>query len=128
MTSFAFGRPTIIPRDAPVPLLAAIDDEYLSTTIQGRQPENVPSRLDFFIYTLKLLGIREKFQSFELSRDDSQHITTHMGRDLGDMLDLITELDTFCQELPLHLQTSGNVTSIKSDSCFELQSRVLKTR
>ena len=128
MTSITFGRPTVVPRDTPIPLPTPIDDEYLSTTTQGRQPENVPSRLDFFIYALKLLGILERLQTYEHCRHGDQHNTTHGGKDLGDMLSLITDLDSFSQELPSHLQSGDNTRPPNSTSCFELQGRVLKAR
>ena len=55
----SFSRPTALSRENPVPTPEAIDDEYLSETDEGRQPQGVPSRLSFFVYALKLLDTGE---------------------------------------------------------------------
>ena len=128
MASITFGRPTAIPRDTPVPVPASIDDEYLSATGKGQQPEGTPSRLEFFARVLKFLDIRERLQAFEIYRPAKQGIAINLEKDLSTVLELNMEIDRFCEELPPHLLIDDNSDTARVQSCFELQSRVLRAR
>jgi hypothetical protein len=103
-----------------------IDDEYLSETGEGKQPQGVPSRLAFFVYGMKLLDIRENFQSHLLKTRSR----TSSGQELGTVLDLVSDLDHFLDSLPPYLRTDHAYSPPASgnEDCFKLQARVLKAR
>jgi hypothetical protein len=85
-------------------LPASIDDEYLATTGEGQQPDGIPSRLDFFVYALKLIEIGESPKHLRLCHTQSETLSEYRGQDLGSLLDLNAELDRFVLELPPHLR------------------------
>lgn len=130
MASITFGRPTAIPKNTPVPVPASVDDEYLLTTGEGKQPDGIPSRLDFFVRALKFLDIREKLQAFEICRPTKQGLKTNMEKDLSTVLELNMEIDRFCEELPPHLLQYEDNDAMRAQlqPCFGLQSRVLRAR
>ncbi|CAM1503242.1 Fc.00g080180.m01.CDS01 [Cosmosporella sp. VM-42] len=129
MASTSFARPPAVLGENPVLIPEAIDDEYLSDTSDGQQPRGVPSYLEFFVYSLKMLDIRQKFATAE-----PKHLETgeksYSGEELGHVLDTISDLDRFLKTLPPHLQadlTSANPSSYR-ETCFRLQASVLKAR
>ncbi|KAF4629417.1 hypothetical protein G7Y89_g8733 [Cudoniella acicularis] len=129
MTSLSFDRPRALSKDTAVPLPELIDDEYLSETNEGQQPQNVPSCLAFFAYAMKLLDIRAKFLI-----DETQYLNIgrrkYSGQKLGATLDLISDLDRFLEALPPHLRTDHTFAFPESgnETCFKLQARILKAR
>jgi hypothetical protein len=116
-------------KHTPVPLPELIDDEYLSETNEGLQPQNVPSRLAFFFYAIKLHNIREKTRIPGTKYLNSGR-KRYSGQELGAMVDVTSDLDTFLEDLPPYLRNdhasaypvSGN------EVCFKLQARVLRAR
>lgn len=118
MVSISFDRPTALSNDAQVPLPAFIDDEYLYATGEGQQPTGVPSRLEFFIYAMTLHDIRTKFQinHSQFSKIGNQY----SGQRLGDVLDMISDLDGFLKDLPPHLQNNNSlpITENENGVCF----------
>lgn len=127
MTSISFDRTAIIFNTSSVPLPESIDDEYLSeTTSEGSQPPDIPSRLVYFTYSIKLLDIRRNVES----QYGSQGKNRNDGHELGATLDIVSELDRFLELLPPHLQTynPGSTPEKGKESCFALQAQVLKDR
>lgn len=103
----------------------------------SHQRERVGSRTAFhhvsvfFVYSLKLLYIREKLQTFGTLQSSNKNVTGYLGQDLGAILDLNTELDHFLKDLPAHLQVDDSAmrgVAKGSNACFELQKRVLRAR
>lgn len=129
MTCLSFDRPRALPKDPLVPLPQLIDDEYLSKTDEGRQPHNIPSRLTFFVYAIKLLNIREKSQVIGTQNIKSNK-AGYSGKELGATIDLISDLDHFLETLPTYLQVEEGHTALKSvnEASFRLQAEVLKAR
>lgn len=129
MTCLSFDRPRALSKDTSVPLPQLIDDEYLSKTDEGHQPHNIPSRLTFFIYAIKLLNIREKSRVVETQKVKTDR-AAYSGQELGATLDLISDLDHFVATLPTYLQVDHGHALLESvdETCFQLQARVLKAR
>jgi len=135
LTAISFERPPTLSRDTPVPLPAPIDDEHLSETEEGQQPRNVPSRLELFIYGIKLNRIRGKLPTNKV-QNNANGKRIFSGQDIGITLQLMAELDRFIETLPHHLRTDHQSIEHSSfvppalgkDNCFELQARVLKAR
>jgi hypothetical protein len=124
MTSISFDRPRALLKDTRLPLPELIDDRYLSEAAEGRQPENTPSRMNFFVLLIKLWDLREK------SRIDEIKFLNiggrYSGKELGSTLDYISELDNFLECLPFHLRRDDRLPASRDESCFQLQGRVLK--
>lgn len=129
MTCLSFDRPRTLLKNESIHLPELIDDEYLSDAKEGQQPQNVPSRLTFFIYAMKLLDIREKSRIFEAEMINTRR-TGYTGQELGATLDLISDIDRFFSTLPPYLQVDHTIGLLKStdEACFQLQARVLKAR
>ncbi|OBT71809.1 hypothetical protein VF21_09376 [Pseudogymnoascus sp. 05NY08] len=129
MTCLSFDRPRVFSKDTSVPLPQLIDDEYLSKTDEGQQPHNIPSRLTFFVYAIKLLNIRERSRVVETQKVKTDR-AGYSGQELGATLDLISDLDHFVETLPTYLQVDHGYALLESvdKTCFQLQARVLKAR
>ncbi|KAE9372615.1 hypothetical protein N431DRAFT_439694 [Stipitochalara longipes BDJ] len=135
LTCISFERPPTLSRDSPISLPALIDDEYLSETGEGQQPPNLPSRLELFVYGLRLNNIREKLPMHKAQNVQTGK-RTFSGQDIGTTLQLMTEIDRFVDTLPYHLRadhsslehTRSVLPAAGSDNRFELQARVLKAR
>lgn len=128
MVSISFDRPRALP-DIPVPLPELVDDEYLSETGKGKQPQSVPSRLEFFARATELLNIRERLPLVE-SYHHSTGRKRYSGKALGDTLDLLSDLDHFLEALPPYLRTDHTFAfpASANEDCFRLQAQVLKGR
>ena len=125
LVSNAFGRPLRLPEISTVPLPTEIDDEYLSTTLQGRQPQGTLSKITFMIQTLKLSAIADKSMS---PKDHSLPANVRDCSNLGTVLDISTEMDRFLERLPAHLRADAHSCYSDPPSCFELQAHVLRAR
>ena len=129
MVSLSFGRPPTLISDNSVPLPSLIDDEHLSSTTEGQQPRGMPSRMEFFVHAIKLLGIREK-----LPAANSEHSVTlgpvNSGKNLGSILDRNSSIDRFLETMPAHLRVSAYHSYPDQDAaqCFEMQGKVLRAR
>jgi hypothetical protein len=127
MIANTFGRPRLLSGKEQIPLPAQIDDENLPESGEIQHTGGTPSKLDFFIYTLKLSSIMDRVPPPEAHFLRS---AAHSGQELGTVLDINTELDNFSESLPRHLVISpsdGPISSRYGD-CFELQANVLRTR
>ena len=63
--SMTYGRPTMISESFNVPYPTLIDDEYMSTDPtepDAVQPSGVPSRMAYFVSTVKLSDIRSRIR------------------------------------------------------------------
>lgn len=129
MACLSFDRPRALSKDTSVPLPQLIDDEYLSKTDEGHQPHNIPSRLTFFIYAIKLLNIRERSRVVETQKVKADR-AAYSGQELGATLDLISDLDHFVETLPTYLQVDHGHALLEpvDETYFQLQARVLKAR
>ncbi|KAK3333070.1 fungal-specific transcription factor domain-containing protein [Cercophora scortea] len=132
--SISFDRPMALPLDKnspQVPLPEPIDDEYLSETGEGQQPLGVPSHLDFLVYAMKLLEIIKDFTALEIQHREMGTLRrAASGQELGDTLDIISDLERFLDSLPPHLRTdhppSGRPGFVNAR--FRMQAVSLKAR
>jgi chromatin segregation and condensation protein Rec8/ScpA/Scc1 (kleisin family) len=126
----ALSKETPVPsKNTPVPIPEPIDDEYLCETGEGQQPQGLPSRLEFFVYAMKLLDIKAKSRIAE-----TQHLITgrkrYSAEELGASLDMVSDLDQFLEDLPIYLQRDREfaLPESRNETCFKLQARVLRAR
>lgn len=136
--SISFGRPTMIYKQMnnalhPLP----IDDQYLSTIKEGRQPDRVPARVTYAVYSLKSIDILDKIQDvfftapLEAFKADPNNIyfTT---LDSSALLSLSARIDNYLDEAPAHLRPDAEFSSmdINEDDmvCFQIQGQALRSR
>ncbi|KAK4160387.1 activator of stress genes 1 [Cladorrhinum sp. PSN259] len=133
--SSTFGRAPMISRStSQLPLPLAIDDEYLSTTEEGSQPDGVPSRLDLAIYSHKIGILMEAMHSqdrnarLKLSHGSIEHSVP----DPSGILRLNSMIDDFLDELPEHLRPNADYSrmAVRQEDIpyFMMQSQVMKSR
>ena len=135
--ALTFGRPVMIskPYTTSILLPAAIDDEYLST-VPGKehvQPCQLPSKIEFFAWTLRLYDILSEIlsQFYASGRDDFKSSSMDVpnekqgDEDFTSVLRLDRSLIHFWDALPASLKQSdnGNV-----DLILVRQSNVLRAR
>ncbi|OAA64728.1 Transcription factor [Niveomyces insectorum RCEF 264] len=136
MTSVSFDRTPALSAFSSVPRPALVDDEYLSTSGEGRQPPETPSRLAFFSSALDIMVMRENVRhrsEQSRSRSPSTAGTNHRGysgSELGATVDAIADFDRFLMNLPDHLRTDRPQKTYgrENDQCFRLQAETLKAR
>lgn len=118
------------------PLPQDIDDEQLSATEEGRQPEMLPSRLASALYWLHLVPILEEMREMRLKPRTSSGQTHHgiglLGPDPGAILRLNSRIEDAIQGIPPHLRPDTNHMmmgfSEEQAAVFRYQGRVLRTR
>lgn len=133
--SAIFARPgAIVPGLTETPLPLAIDEEYLSTTEEGHQPEGRPSRMDMIIYTVKLLKVVEEMRATTRAprvklRPGSQDVTLP---DPTALLGINTKVDDLFNEMPEHLRVGADYSkfnlSPEEEKFFQTQSHALRFR
>ncbi|KAK3985203.1 activator of stress genes 1 [Cladorrhinum sp. PSN332] len=133
--SSTFGRAPMISRaTSQLPLPLPIDDEYLSATEEGSQPDGVPSRLDLAIYSHKTVAIMEAMHSQDRThRLKINHGTVeHSVPDPSGILRLNSMIDDFLDGLPEHLRPNADYSRMmvrqEDIPYFMMQSQVLKSR
>ncbi|KAI3573491.1 fungal-specific transcription factor domain-containing protein [Fusarium oxysporum f. sp. albedinis] len=133
LSATTFGRPVLHCRPHAIPLPEPIDDEYLSEFDEGCQPENSPSRIAFFIYSMKLFDVLDeilhKFYSHRY-QNLAQDGTVTSSQYLSDVPRLCSELDQFVEGLPGHLKADRDMGAVEDESasCFHMQAMILKSR
>ncbi|KAK4123139.1 hypothetical protein N657DRAFT_645869 [Parathielavia appendiculata] len=130
-----FGRPgMIVPGLTHIPPPLAIDEEYLSTTEEGRQPEGLPSRMDMNIYSMKILEIMEEMRAAarapQLKLKQSEHEV--LVPDPGVLLRLSSKIDDLLDGVPPHLRLEADYSqwALQEDevTCFRIQGHALRFR
>lgn len=136
--STSFGRPTMIYKqinNAPHPL--PIDDQYLSTTGEGSQPDGVPARVAHSVYSLKSVDILDEMRTVVFTArlkasQASPNNTDFIGPDPSALLRLNSRIDDYLNDAPAHLRPDADFSSmdITQDDmiCFQIQGRVLRSR
>ena len=134
-----FGRPTMLSRSSVNPP-QLIDDEYLLSSGQGRQPQDQESHLAFFTHSISLFDILSEVLSTIYLRDGghdllpTQPIPQSTDKNLHDVMRLSSELDRFFANIPSHLRPdSTQYANVESphrqrSACFNLQANVLYCR
>jgi hypothetical protein len=130
-----FGRPgMIVPGLSQVPLPLPIDEEYLSTTEEGRQPEGLPSRMDMHNYSMKILEILDEMRSaaraprLKIKQSDHEFSIP----DPGVLLRLSSKIDDLLEGVPPHLRLDADYSSMAltedAVKCFRIQGHALRFR
>ncbi|KAK9780129.1 putative Transcription factor domain-containing protein [Seiridium cardinale] len=126
-TGLCFGRHQFLVSSSSIPLPSEIDDEYLSSFDEGRQPKNSSSRLTYFNQAFKLSTIGDRWQKL-----NDKHIQESTGRystqELGTIVDIYAEIERYHEQLPAHLQGDGFSRAFEDSKCFKLQAHTLKAR
>lgn len=127
LTAATFNQAPLIPKTQVVPGPAEIDDEYLSSTKEGRQPEGVPSFMTCNIYFYKLYSISDRRHELE-----EAYIQQKRGRyssqELGIAMDILSDLDRLLEDLPDFLKPGGYVPACRYRDSFEMQAYTLRAR
>lgn len=127
LTAATFNQTSLIPKTQVFPSPAEIDDEYLSSTDEGRQPEGVPSFMTCNIYLYKLFSIGDRRHELE-----EAHYQRKKGRyssqGLGIVMDILSDIDRLFEGLPEFLQPGGCVPTCRYGDSFESQANTLRAR
>jgi hypothetical protein len=116
----------------PFPL--AVDEEYLSETEEGCQPDGIPSRMDLLLHTTKVIGIIEEMRA--AARAPRLKLS-HSGKestvpDPGVILRVNSMVDDLLNQLPPHLRLTADYSnmSLNEDAvkCFRVQSHAIRFR
>ena len=107
--------------------LAEIDDEYLSSTEEGRQPEGVPSLMTCNIYFYKLCSIGDRRHELEKAYDQ-QKKGRYSSQGLGIAIEILSELDRLFEDLPDFLKPGGYIPTCRYRDSIEMQANTLRAR
>ncbi|KAK3899897.1 activator of stress genes 1 [Staphylotrichum tortipilum] len=130
-----FGRPGMIfPGLTQIPPPLGIDEEYLSTTGEGRQPEGVPSRMDMILYSTKVLKILDEMRT--AARAPRLKINSpgddFTVPDPSALLHVNSQIDDMLEGLPPHLRQGADYSrwSLTEDAIkyFQTQSQAIRFR
>lgn len=137
-TSSAFARPALLYKQTSFPPLPQeIDDEYLSVTGEGRQPEGLPSRLTFNLLGVKTTSVIDDMRAMRFTPNSKRAAASGSSRstsgpDPGAILQINSRLEDIIQSLPPHLDISlGSINQGLTDeqlAVFRFQGRVFRTR
>ncbi|TGO41160.1 hypothetical protein BHYA_0025g00100 [Botrytis hyacinthi] len=144
LLAMTFGRPTMIRTGSyDVPEPSIIDDQYLIADfhqVPGAQPSGVHSRMNLFVYSLRLFDIMDeilsKFYVFQGGKNESDSTKSFDPWSVGDLASILTinaKLDDFQGSVP---QIFKDVTSFAlgtdvfapGQPHVVLQSKVLRSR
>ncbi|KAJ9616544.1 hypothetical protein H2200_000263 [Cladophialophora chaetospira] len=110
LLALVFNRPVMIQATSESPLPQAIDDEYLLETTEGTQPASQESRMNLFIFSIKLWNILHDILStfYSGSRNscfvDEVEVHGWSTTWLYDLLKLDNALDDLQSSLPESLK------------------------
>lgn len=127
-----FGRPALIStkyvNQAPVP--QPIDDQYLSRTKEGRQPDSIPSIIALPIHTVKLAPILDDCRAVSIAR--GSQASGYRGPDPLTVLSINSRLDQYLDDMPEHLKVDADMSKYAIGEAeiftFRMQGHVLRTR
>ncbi|KAF7886500.1 uncharacterized protein EAF01_011178 [Botrytis porri] len=144
LLAMTFGRPTMIRTGSyDVTEPSIIDDQYLTADfhqVLGTQPSGVHSRMNLFVYSLRLFDIMDEilsnFYVFQGGKSESHSSKSFDPWSVGDLASILTinaKLDDFRESVP---QIFKDVTSfaLRTDAFAPgqlhvvLQSKVLRSR
>ncbi|KAK4233969.1 hypothetical protein C8A03DRAFT_19052 [Achaetomium macrosporum] len=130
-----FGRPGMIyPGLSQTPLPLAIGEEYLSATDEGRQPEGIPSRMDFIIFGTKIFEVLEEMRAVQ--RAPLLKIT-QSGNEFSipepsSVLRVNSRIEELLESRPLHLRHDTDLSTMGLDEdtmkCFQHQCGAIRFR
>ncbi|KAH8653770.1 fungal-specific transcription factor domain-containing protein [Xylariales sp. PMI_506] len=127
LTAATFNQTPLVPNTRGFPAPEAIDDEYLSSTEEGYQPEGVPSFMACHIYFHKLYSIGDR--RLELEEGDTQRKSgRYSNQELGIAIDILADLDRLFEDLPDFLKPGGYVPACRYHDSFQMQANTLQAR
>ena len=134
--SMTFGRPAMISKSLAdaVPLPETNDENSPDNTDQGLQPNNQPSRMAFFVESLRLYDIMNdvllelytRENNIKGRQDTASHRSDYDSVDLATILKLDRALMLWGQSLPPHLRISSPESA--QNVTFQMQSIVCRAR
>lgn len=129
-----FGRTGITQSVSQPPLPLAIDEEYLSTTQEGRQPDNVPSRIEMILRSVRILEVMDAMRAAARApRLKIGHIGGEFAvPDPAAILRVNSMIDDQLEALPPYLRVGADYSKmpISDDDvvCFQNQSHGIRFR
>jgi hypothetical protein len=125
----------ISPTLSQVPLPLPIDEEYLSTTQEGRQPDGVPSRIDMIIFSSKLVDLLGNMRAavraphLKIKQSGAEFLVP----DPTALLQVNSQIDDLVDRLPPHLRPNADYSKMPCVSdedvqCFQAQSQAIRFR
>lgn len=133
MAAATYGWPMVLHDSESVPLPQAIDDEYLQETGEGEQPENIPSRVSFYVEYIKLceticgdvLAVL-----YTTGPEDNKDDKPKSSQYMTELPNLCARMDEFFKALPAHLKDENYSASdnVAMNKCFCSQGLFLRTR
>lgn len=132
LSATTFGRPTLLRSPYKVPPPEIIDDEAVVANLGEHRIIGQPSRMSFFVYSIKLLGIWDDIlEEFYCpwNRDLDKNLVSS-SEHLARVHNICRRLDEFVGGLPGHLRDAnpGGVPIGSMDACFLMQSKILRSR
>lgn len=99
------------------PLPQGIDDEHLSATEEGQQPDNLPSRLNFSMYWVKIVSILEDIRAMRqtVRSNHKAHSTSNgpsLGPDPSDILRINSRIEDLIEGAPAHIRIDADKTGL----------------
>jgi len=99
------------------PLPQGIDDEHLSATEEGQQPDNLPSRLNFSVYWVKIVSILEDIRAMRqtVRSNHKAHSTSNgpsLGPDPSDILRINSRIEDLIEGAPAHIRIDADNTGL----------------
>ncbi|KAL2130112.1 hypothetical protein VTI74DRAFT_6891 [Chaetomium olivicolor] len=130
-----FGRPTMtLLTQSQVPLPLAIDEEYLSTTEEGRQPDGIPSRIEMINYIISTMDVLEEMRAvlraprLKVGRADDEFSVP----DPTALLRINSKLDYLLEGMPPHLRVNADLSALQltddAVQCFRIQAHAIRFR
>lgn len=124
----------IFPGLTQIPPPLAIDEEHLSTSGEGRQPDGVPSRMDMILYSTKVMKILDEMRT--AARAPRLKINSpgddFTVPDPSALLHVNSQIDDLLDGLPPHLQQGVDYSkwSLSEDAIkyFQTQSHAIRFR
>ncbi|KAK4441998.1 fungal-specific transcription factor domain-containing protein, partial [Podospora aff. communis PSN243] len=136
-TSSAFARPPMVSNQVMTgpPFPQSIDDEYLSATEEGRQPDALPARVAMNVFWARTAAIIEDMRAMRATSHGSSKVSPAanlFGPDPGAILRLNSRIEDVLRDMPYHLRPDADYTSLglseEQAAVFRYQGRVLRTR
>lgn len=124
----------IYPGLTQVPPPLAVDEEYLSATEEGRQPEGVPSLMDLTLYSSKILEVLNEMRA--AARAPQLKLKTSGDEftvpDPTALLRVNSRIDDLFDGLPPHLRHDADYSKMPLNEnlikCFQTQSHAVRFR
>jgi hypothetical protein len=117
------------------PLPQSIDEEYLSATDEGQQPDALPARVVMNVFGVRTAAIVDDMRAMRAASQASCKAppsSNLFGPDPGAILRFNSRIEDVLQDTPYHLRPDADHPSLglseEQSAVFRYQGRVLRTR